>query len=333
MVGDDRGHERYLQPAPADGARAAVADVVFTGRVDDDELLAYYSAADAFLCLSEHEGFCVPLLEAMPGRAGAGLRCRRGGRDAAGRRPAAQREAARARGGAAAALDLGREPARSHACRQRGARLRLCARRASASCCWSASRLCWTARGERQAPARASAPGRARAGRRDRQRGAGPAAAAAGRWFRVRIFAEAADARVAHLAHGLERYAAVSAPDTVCLFHFAVGSAAGPLILEAPDRLVVIYHNITPADFFLGFQHHLPGLCYHGRRQLAAFAERAALALGDSEYNRRELAQAGFGRTGVLPILPDLDAYRRPHSRVVRRLYGDGRTTCSSSGA
>jgi glycosyltransferase involved in cell wall biosynthesis len=144
--------------------------------------------------------------------------------------------------------------------------------------------------------------------------------------FESEIFAEAADARVAHLAHGLERYAAVSAPDTVCLFHFAVGSAAGPLIFAAPDRLVVIYHNITPADHFLGFQHHLLGLCYHGRRQLGAFARRAALALGDSEYNRRELEQAGFGRTAVLPILPDLDASRRERSRVVRRLYGDGRT-------
>jgi glycosyltransferase involved in cell wall biosynthesis len=29
------------------------------------ELLAHYAAADVFVCLSEHEGFCVPLLEAM----------------------------------------------------------------------------------------------------------------------------------------------------------------------------------------------------------------------------------------------------------------------------
>ena len=53
-------------------ARCGCDEVVFTGHVDDDELLAYYAAADVFLCLSEHEGFCVPLLEAMHfGRAGA----------------------------------------------------------------------------------------------------------------------------------------------------------------------------------------------------------------------------------------------------------------------
>ena len=33
--------------------------------VDGDELPAHYRAADVFVCLSEHEGFCVPLLEAM----------------------------------------------------------------------------------------------------------------------------------------------------------------------------------------------------------------------------------------------------------------------------
>src|SRR5207248_9656296 len=39
--------------------------VEFTGSVSDGELAAHYRAADVFVCVSEHEGFCVPLLEAM----------------------------------------------------------------------------------------------------------------------------------------------------------------------------------------------------------------------------------------------------------------------------
>jgi glycosyltransferase involved in cell wall biosynthesis len=50
------------------------------------------------------------------------------------------------------------------------------------------------------------------------------------------------------------------------------------------------------------------------------------LALADSEFNRRELEAAGYPRTGVLPIVLDLERYRRPSSPVTRRLYGDGRT-------
>ena len=35
------------------------------GSVSNSELAAYYKGADVFVCLSDHEGFCVPLLEAM----------------------------------------------------------------------------------------------------------------------------------------------------------------------------------------------------------------------------------------------------------------------------
>lgn len=42
-----------------------VEDVVFTGHIKFNQILAYYKIADAFLCMSEHEGFCVPLVEAM----------------------------------------------------------------------------------------------------------------------------------------------------------------------------------------------------------------------------------------------------------------------------
>jgi glycosyltransferase involved in cell wall biosynthesis len=38
---------------------------IFTGGVPDDDLAAYYRWADAYISLSEHEGFCVPLVEAM----------------------------------------------------------------------------------------------------------------------------------------------------------------------------------------------------------------------------------------------------------------------------
>jgi glycosyltransferase involved in cell wall biosynthesis len=39
--------------------------VVFTGEVSDGALKAYYSVAHVFMITSEHEGFCVPLVEAM----------------------------------------------------------------------------------------------------------------------------------------------------------------------------------------------------------------------------------------------------------------------------
>jgi len=40
-------------------------NIVFTGHVTDEETAAYYRAADVFVSASEHEGFCVPIAEAM----------------------------------------------------------------------------------------------------------------------------------------------------------------------------------------------------------------------------------------------------------------------------
>lgn len=144
--------------------------------------------------------------------------------------------------------------------------------------------------------------------------------------FSSDIFAEHVHPRMTERARPLWQYAEVSSAETVCLFHFSIGSAAARLVYHAPDRLVSIYHNITPAEWFLGFHPHLAGLCYHGRRELAVFAARTELALGDSEYNRRELEAAGYPRTGVLPIVLDLSSYRRPPAPVARRLWDDGRT-------
>jgi glycosyltransferase involved in cell wall biosynthesis len=42
-----------------------LSDVIFTGHTSFEELIAYYRTADVLLTMSEHEGFCVPLLEAF----------------------------------------------------------------------------------------------------------------------------------------------------------------------------------------------------------------------------------------------------------------------------
>lgn len=39
--------------------------VKLTGKVSNEDLYAYYKSANIFLCMSEHEGFGMPLIEAM----------------------------------------------------------------------------------------------------------------------------------------------------------------------------------------------------------------------------------------------------------------------------
>lgn len=57
---------RYLEALQDFVAALGLVDAVeLTGSVSDGELAAHYAAADVLVCVSEHEGFCVPLLEAM----------------------------------------------------------------------------------------------------------------------------------------------------------------------------------------------------------------------------------------------------------------------------
>ena len=67
FVGRDEGVPRYTNML-----RALIAELgwlpdrfVFTGAVPDRELAAYYRYSSVYISMSEHEGFCVPLIEAM----------------------------------------------------------------------------------------------------------------------------------------------------------------------------------------------------------------------------------------------------------------------------
>lgn len=65
IIGDD-GMRGYIEDLKALTRRYDIEDkVIITGKVSEEDLKAYYSIADLFLCMSEHEGFGVPLLEAM----------------------------------------------------------------------------------------------------------------------------------------------------------------------------------------------------------------------------------------------------------------------------
>ena len=58
-------HERYFEALVGLADSVAPGAVTFERSLDDEALAERFRSAHAFLCLSEHEGFCVPLLEAF----------------------------------------------------------------------------------------------------------------------------------------------------------------------------------------------------------------------------------------------------------------------------
>jgi L-malate glycosyltransferase len=65
LAGSHGGFESYVAMLGQFIARIGATDVHLLGHVSNEELVACYEVADVFVCASEHEGFCVPLIEAF----------------------------------------------------------------------------------------------------------------------------------------------------------------------------------------------------------------------------------------------------------------------------
>jgi glycosyltransferase involved in cell wall biosynthesis len=137
------------------------------------------------------------------------------------------------------------------------------------------------------------------------------------------IFVETADERLEALTRDYRELVDCSHPDNLLLHHFSLGSRASRTAFALPDRMALIYHNITPPEYFVGVHRRLARQCFGGRRELKAYAARCDLALGDSEFNRRDLEALGFPRTGVLPVVPDFSHLDHPARWVIAREFDD----------
>jgi glycosyltransferase involved in cell wall biosynthesis len=141
--------------------------------------------------------------------------------------------------------------------------------------------------------------------------------------YESEIFVESADRRVKDLTVDYLELKDASHPDNILIHHFSIASRSSRIAYALPDRMILVYHNITPPEYFVDVHPQLVQQCFVGRRELALYANRCDLALGDSEYNRQELEAAGFPRTGVLPVVPDFVHLSGPANSMGARAYDD----------
>ena len=142
--------------------------------------------------------------------------------------------------------------------------------------------------------------------------------------FDSEIYVETADPRLEHLTIDYREMVGRVTADDILIHHFSIGSRASRTAYALPGRMVLVYHNITPPEYFIGVHKDLVKLCFRGRRELTAYIDRCTLALGDSEYNRQELESLGFPSTGVLPVVPDFVHLDQLADRALASQFDDG---------
>jgi len=142
--------------------------------------------------------------------------------------------------------------------------------------------------------------------------------------YRSRIFVDSPYLEPA-LRNEASSFAEQPEGEQILIYHFSIGSAATDYYLAAPGRRVIIYHNITPPEFFYPFAPDVAARLAAGKEQLAQLAGGTELALADSEYNRRELEAAGFRTSSVLPLALDTAGLEVKPARKARQRMGKRR--------
>jgi len=115
----------------------------------------------------------------------------------------------------------------------------------------------------------------------------------------------------------------------LAVYHCSIASQTEEVFLRSPARKILLYHNITPAEWFDGFDDRVAAELRRARANLARAAAAADAVWADSAFNAAELARLGVPGACVLPLPfpparlalpPDprvLEKFRRPMRNIL----------------
>jgi glycosyltransferase involved in cell wall biosynthesis len=150
---------------------------------------------------------------------------------------------------------------------------------------------------------------------RDQLRGAG---------FNADIYVQFIDPRVANECR-------LFSPDALrrsdaAIYHHSIGTDITPHLVDYRGPKYLIYHNITPGEYFEEYRPEFARILHRGRADLPLLAKHFRNSVGDSAFNAAELARHGFDSPGVLPLAIDPGKWAfRPDPATMDQMQ-DGRT-------
>lgn len=127
-------------------------------------------------------------------------------------------------------------------------------------------------------------------------------------------------------ARDLDSLKTVCRPEDVVFLHLSIGSRANELFPALPGKKALLYHNITPPDYFALVQPSTAAELARGRAQARTLAGTAQVNLADSAFNAAELAEWGYPSAAVFPLMLDFEKLGGAPDRATLRRFADGRT-------
>lgn len=143
--------------------------------------------------------------------------------------------------------------------------------------------------------------------------------------YKTEIYAAFIDSRVKKFAKYISEYDFSDHKDVI-IYHMSIGTKLTEDIARLPNKKIMVYHNITPCEYFKFYNNKLYRLTKYGREQLKKLASCFDYVIADSEYNKTELEEYGFKNVRVLPVFMNDSNYSQKPEQTIIDKYDDGKT-------
>lgn len=115
--------------------------------------------------------------------------------------------------------------------------------------------------------------------------------------------------------------------DDVIIYHHSIGTDIVDIICKLKNKIIVIYHNITPVSFLEEYNAEIAKSAQRGRTQLKKLSN-AEYFICDSDYNKQDLINEGITTNNIvtIPLLIEFDDYKKEYDKEVYKNMKDGKT-------
>lgn len=145
--------------------------------------------------------------------------------------------------------------------------------------------------------------------------------------YETGIFCHSYDKRIkSGTVHSIKQLPKLSKEDVI-LFHYYGYSEIADDVIRLKSRIIFIYHNITPPEYFLHYDLPTYRLCRDGRKQLVKIVSsydgnfQPYAIIAASDYNKEDLKTSGYTcPIEVCPILIPFEDYeKKPNEGIVKK--------------
>ena len=150
--------------------------------------------------------------------------------------------------------------------------------------------------------------------------------------YDTEIYAEGIDKKIpAGTARNVSSYK--DSDDTIILYHLSTGTELNEKIKKFKARVFIIYHNVTPPEFWHGYDYEHEKRCEAGVESVKSLAKTPEYCIADSAFNKSDLERLGYTcPVDVLPILIKFSDYEKKADQKTIERLSDGVTNIVFTG-